>query len=645
MSGHTTSVIHLKTPKKHENPFFLAHPISYENHHSFYDSGKFKVSCYNYDAEMWTNNEIGLLEDAIKITKPDLIALSTRSSDEKFLPELIAAIRRVTDALTLAGGFGATLNPEKYMNLTDFVCIGEGEETIVKLAERHDIIKYNKEKAYNIPNIAYVNDGKIHKTQLNPPMSDKDYFYYETYKYIEHLFIDKNDLIRTNDAFKYLKEYRPGAEYYTMIGRGCIGHCTFCAVSKFRNIYFNKGIKYYKRRSRSYDNLFCELESAKAYGFRTIFFMDSFLLAPIKFLVNFFQDYKKRITIPFFAQFNLQQIINNPAILKLADEAGLIKTVIGIQAVDEKVNRDIFQRKDSYKSILEGAKLIGKHTKALLDLHVITHNPFEKASSFKKRLSMINALPRTNTQIVLQRLRPFPGTVIYDIFKKNKLSNHGEEYDIEFIFYLLRFNLKDADFKKVYCDHKHSDFITLRKFYDTIMCNCDCNQSVKLLNEREYYNILKVNERFVALLKSLGEVDLNNERLGERDMPPYAVLTSKSLKELEKKIRDAEDDIKERSGSMVLFLEENSEYNILKVDERFVAVLKSLGEVDLSRERLGQRDIPPYAVLTGINRDEVTKKIHAVKAKLNRFNLLDIQPEVEESRNSSYDLRTQTNDN
>lgn len=110
--------------------------------------------------------------------------------------------------------------------------------------------------------------------------------------------------------------------------------------------------------------------------------------------------------------------------------------------------------------------------------------------------------------------------------------------------------------------------------------------TIEFIENSRDFNIVRVKNRFWAVAKSLGPTQLLIERIGERELQPV-LLIGESLEELrDKVIRFETPDVK--------LIEASGDYNIVTAGNRFFAIAKKLGPVDLFRERLGERELPPY---------------------------------------------------
>src|SRR5262249_6478657 len=119
-----------------------------------------------------------------------------------------------------------------------------------------------------------------------------------------------------------------------------------------------------------------------------------------------------------------------------------------------------------------------------------------------------------------------------------------------------------------------------------------------LVAETDGYNLIQAGERFVAVAKSLGPVNLFDERLGERELGSL-VLVGSNLEEVRIRAKGLE-----KSARPLILVAETDCYNLIQAGERFVAVAKSLGPVNLFDERLGERELGSL-VLVGSNLEEV----------------------------------------
>ena len=140
---------------------------------------------------------------------PDLIAYSVVETTYNIALELLRGTRNY-DIPTIVGGIHVTMSPDEVINEkeVDMICIGEGENAIVELANRID----KKNNYSDVQNLWVKKDGKITKNPVGP-------------------LVDLNE-IPMQDWSIYEKErfYKPmGGKIWISgpveLGRGCTYRC------------------------------------------------------------------------------------------------------------------------------------------------------------------------------------------------------------------------------------------------------------------------------------------------------------------------------------------------------------------------------------------------------------------------------------
>jgi predicted O-methyltransferase YrrM len=138
----------------------------------------------------------------------------------------------------------------------------------------------------------------------------------------------------------------------------------------------------------------------------------------------------------------------------------------------------------------------------------------------------------------------------------------------------------------------------------------------ELVGETATFNLVKSKARFLAVAKKLGPTKLFTERLGERELPPV-LFTGESLEEVREKALKVEQEV----GIVTELVGETATFNLVKSKARFLAVGKQLGPTELFIERLGERELAPLLFI-GETLEEVREKTHAYESQTS-------QPEVE----------------
>ncbi len=521
--GHDVAVIHFKIAFQKQLKDFLKHPIAYENSQSRESHSEVIIRGYNMDVNMWTQNECMLLGDILEDIAPDIIGITTRSVYEKLMGPIFEQMRRVPSAITMAGGFGATLNPAWYFDKVDYVCLGDGESAVVGMAECID--NHAPESIRGVPNLTYKHSGQVVFNPMEKPDDSGDYFYHSEMHKIPHYVIEDNRTGKTDVFMDYVRRIDPtyagSGNYYTMLGRGCMWNCSFCSAGRFYDVYNRDNIVVKRRRNRRIDQVIAELKLAREHNFTKIFFMDSFLVGESSYLLDFFDAYKREVGLPFFAQLLPEQVFLKPEVLDKAVDAGMTFTVIGIQSGSERVNKTIYNRKISSESILKFAEMVVKYDNVQLDYHIITHNPLETMEDIKEAFDLVARLPRKNAQLVLQRLRPFPGSEISDLIQKAHPGNVDEEfYHKIYMLYLLRFHMADREFENIFADMDRYSHIDLMDMYVEIKKTYK-NAADWIRLGWEYYHKIKYSEALRSFTKALDMDSAGWEALNGRGWTYY----------------------------------------------------------------------------------------------------------------------------
>lgn len=267
-----------------------------------------------YDA-MTKDVGYGEIEQKIRETRPDVVAttaITCTSPDAIKVMELAKAIDpKIT---TMCGGVHASFMYEEMFGLSsaiDFIVIGEGEQTIVELA---DAISGGKDLA-GVKGIAYKKDGAIVRTAPRPFMENLD------------------RLPTAWDALDW-EDYKyfiiPGSRLGAIAtSRGCDKDCTFCSQRKFW-----EG----KWRARSPQDLIREVEELySVYGVNVILLTDDYP-TPDRARWESFLDLliEKSLPVSFLMETRAGDIIRDKDILWKYKKARIIHIYVGTEATEQE---------------------------------------------------------------------------------------------------------------------------------------------------------------------------------------------------------------------------------------------------------------------------------------------------------------------
>jgi anaerobic magnesium-protoporphyrin IX monomethyl ester cyclase len=187
------------------------------------------------------------LERIVK-SDPQIIGIYSMFSMKKTSLELASLLREKCELL-VTGGPLPTLDPEDYLDIFDLAVIGEGEETMVEIAE--DIEQGLATNA--IKGVAYKENGKIKYSQPREFIKDLD-----------SLKFPARDLF---DNTAYKQYYQKHFNYTTaplMSSRGCPFSCDFCSHPVFGTLL----------RLRSPENIVAEVQEIANLGYDRVWFAD-----------------------------------------------------------------------------------------------------------------------------------------------------------------------------------------------------------------------------------------------------------------------------------------------------------------------------------------------------------------------------------
>ena len=204
--------------------------------------------------ESATAREMELLRDHIRRIDPLFIGLSVMSSLYTETSDKVSAMlkKEFPDTPKVWGGVCATLNPERSLTNCDIVMRGEGEKSIVLLAQALE----KGEDWHGIHGLAYLDaDGNTVINDVGEIQADIDEYGYP-------IIGEKNMVLITNDKVTEGDPQLRAFSYELAASRGCPFQCTYCSAINLRRVYDGKQGKYV--RFRSVESVMDELNEAKA---------------------------------------------------------------------------------------------------------------------------------------------------------------------------------------------------------------------------------------------------------------------------------------------------------------------------------------------------------------------------------------------
>ncbi len=393
------------------------------------------------DVNPISDTEKELFFSYLQQEQPDIVGLSFRSYLNPVIIELIPQIRTILpETKIICGGFGPTLEPELFTPYADAVLRGEGEETIVEFC---NAVKNNTDFR-SIMNVSYNDENNvcINNKLRCPENNISKYPWPFNYNSGEEnfAFIENNTLLKIDPLKHNWKSY------VMLLGRGCVGSCSYCSGGNWIKQYSNYGYNVSIHRLRDIDDAIGELKQAKADGFKKIYFTDEFFVAPISYFKEFLDRYEREINLPCWMYLHYQQMLNHPDIFERLVNLGLELPIVGIQHGDENFAKTIYNRKNSHESYLKFIDMAHKYGLGV-GLHIIHGTNLDTEESFRNSLNFLKKIPFIKGKDIINcfRLTPLPKTPLLEKYKNLKvLPLH--EFERQGCLTVLRMFLDDEEF-------------------------------------------------------------------------------------------------------------------------------------------------------------------------------------------------------
>ncbi len=367
----------------------------------------------------WADVVVGkpkeLVEEVQKYD-PDIIAFPLTTARRAFMMETSKLIRKAgIKTMIIAGGHDTTFFPEliNYEHL-DIICIGEGDDAIVELA---DAIEKGKDYT-KIKNLWVKINGKVYKNDIRPfkdpnikPMEDREiYRKYPFFKDIEFAQV--------------------------MVGRGCPNKCSYCFNHKYAEMYAKHKQSYCALRK--VDILIKELLILKnKYKYKNIFFNDSTLMWNKKWLLEFLKKYKEKIDLPFSINMCVNEIDEDIA-KAIADTKKCYIVRFGLEHGNEMFRLKVLRKPCTDENYIKATNLLKKY-KIRYSMAFMMGLPGETLQNAFESLDFAVKISDKNSVRAVNIFKPFPrlditeyGIKIGQYDPKKIGSNLIGEHDMNF---------------------------------------------------------------------------------------------------------------------------------------------------------------------------------------------------------------------
>lgn len=314
------------------------------------------------------------------LLEADLVGISTTTSTAPRAYQYARLLRRF-GVKTVLGGPHVTFRPEEAAQHADLVALGEAENTILPLAEA----LAGRRSLEDVPGIAWLEDGKLHRTTPATPLSDLN----------ELPSVDLS-LLAGGLPRAFTNRIAP-----VMTSRGCPYNCSFCLVKEMF------GRRY---RFRSPERVIADLRAiADVDRCHVFFYDDNFTAHRPRTRELMERIIRAGFRFGFSAQMRIE-VGKDLKLLRLMQRAGLETAYIGFESVNPHT-LEAYDKRQTVEEMEEGIRGFHQAGVRLHGMFVFgsdedTVETIHQTTRFAQR----NRLESVQFLI----LTPLPGTRFYD---------------------------------------------------------------------------------------------------------------------------------------------------------------------------------------------------------------------------------------
>ncbi len=343
----------------------------------------------------------------VKDVAPDVVGISIMS---RFFPSAVhlsRVIRRAgNDGIPIMwGGIHPTIDPESCKEHADYICVGEGEHSLVEFLQSLN----GGGLTTDVPGIADSGAGDY---ELSRPIEDLDSLSFPELIPHNSWVTDSGTLKRLTPSLLKKHTGHNGAYLGVMTSRGCPFACTYCCNNLLHKIYGKK------IRKRSPENVVAEIEmnlSQSGVPIRYVSINDDCFTAHSSEWLERFVTCYKHIRIPLVFRAIPQFVTREKISILKAAPCGL--ALLGLQSGSERTLAEVYKRRHSTKAFLECTRLLHEHDiPAVYD--IIVENPYETVEDVERTVEITAQLPKSS-YVSLFSLTFYKYTELYDMAKND----------------------------------------------------------------------------------------------------------------------------------------------------------------------------------------------------------------------------------
>lgn len=331
------------------------------------------------------------VEPKARLPKADIVGITATTPLIKSAWKIAKRAKQM-GAITVIGGPHVSALPEESARLpqVDFVCIGEGEETLLELCRT---VEKKKKDFTKIKGLCFKKGRKLILTRPRPFITNLDILPFPAYHFFKlPLYTSTQPLISTR---------KPAMGILT--SRGCPFGCNFCYKGTFGRTW----------RARGVENVLTEWEYlVKELGVAEIALMDDGFNLDIERAIKICQEIKKRdLAIPWRAHNGIRADRAPKRLLRAMRNSGCYIISFGVESGVQRV-LDLMGKDLQLKEVIKTFKNC-RDLGILIMAFFMIGNPGETREEIKKTINFSLELDPDFAQFSVTT--PFPGTPIFDL--------------------------------------------------------------------------------------------------------------------------------------------------------------------------------------------------------------------------------------
>lgn len=324
-----------------------------------------------------------------------LVGITTTTPTFNEAIHLADLVKKNSKAFTVLGGVHVSVMPEESMkfNSVDFIVKGEGEKTIVELADYLE----GRIKLESVDGVYYRQDGKILKNKDRELISNLDEIPFPA----RHLYKNQN--------YTYPDTLATPA-FPIITSRGCPAHCSYCATNSIFKHNF---------RARTPKNVVDELEFlVKEFKAKEIHIWDDNFVFIKSRVIEIKNEIKRRnLKLKFAFPDGVRIDCVDEELLTALKEMGTYSIAFGIESGNQyilnKINKGI--RLECVEKVFRLVRKLGMEIWAFFIIGL----PDEDKEKIKETITFAKNINPDVAKFHI--LKPYPGTKVYEEFLKDNL--------------------------------------------------------------------------------------------------------------------------------------------------------------------------------------------------------------------------------